>query len=446
MLKVHAYISAPRRELDPLATFFNILHATTPLALTLLLRIPDLPRFDPVTPAGWTLLDNANAALRSGDGPLASMPHADRVIAVAPVGHLLFIETALPPVAPAKRNALLRYAIEDKLTIDPSTVHAVVLGKSDTTQHVIAAIDRTWLMQVLQWLKQAGLTPDSLVSSASGIPVAAGEWTVVLEGSHCYAKRSDGFVYNLDIGAGREPPFGLTLALKEAREHQRAPGTLVLQCSPPDAALAAQWQATLQIPVRPNTSSPQNSPLLLAAAKSNNLLTGEFAPREATSKWLDLLKPALAVVVLMISAHIVFTLVDNWRLNRERVALEQQMTQVFKTAFPAAQAIVDPPLQMQRNLQQLKRERGMPAESDAQMQIARVASLLRNLPGAMPAISALTVRDGVATLDAVLASADQRADLQRAVDRLPGAVLTNMASGDAKESPLAIRVTLRAGA
>ena len=51
------------------------------------------------------------------------MPHADRVVAVAPVNQLLFIETALPPVSPAKRNALLRYAIEDKLTIDPSTVH-----------------------------------------------------------------------------------------------------------------------------------------------------------------------------------------------------------------------------------------------------------------------------------------------------------------------------------
>ena len=414
------------------------------MALTLLLNVPDLPRFDPATPAGWVLLDNANTILRAGEGPLVSIPHAERVVAVTPVGHLLFIETALPPVAPAKRNALLRYAIEDKLTIDPSTVHAVVLGKSDTTQHVIAAIDRTWLMNVLQWLKQAGLTPDSLVSSAAGVPVAAGEWAVVIDGQHGFAKRADGFVYNLDIGTGSEPPFGLQLALKEAREHQQAPSALTLQSTSPDAVIGAQWQALLGLPVRQVASTANNIQPLLAASKSSNLLTGEFAPREAGGKWLTMMRPALIVAALMLGTHVAFTLIDNWRLNRERVALEQEMTQVFKTAFPKAQAIVDPPLQMQRNLQQLKREYGLAAETDAQLLIARLVSLLQTLPGNTPSITALAVRDGVATLDAVLTSADQQPSLQRAVDRIPGASMANSAGAD-KSSPLSIRVTLRAG-
>ena len=433
------------------------------MALTLLLSIPDLPRFDSTTPAEWTLLDHAHAVLRSGEGPLSSVPRAERVIALAPVGHLLWIETALPPVAPAKRDALLRYAIEDKLTIDPSTVHAVVVGKcdamvvsgkSDSAKHVVAAIDRTWLVGVLQWLKQAGLPPDSLLSSAAGIAVNAGEWAVVLDGPRSFAKRADGFVYNLDIGAGREPPFGLTLALKEAREHERAPSALVLQSvksTLPDAALARQWETALGMPVRLGNAATDSAPFLLAASPSVNLLTGEFAPREAMGKWIGLLKPALMVLGLMVAAHIAFTLIDNWRLNGERQALEQEMKQVFKAAFPAAQAIIDPPLQMRRNLQELKRERGLPADTDAQILIARLASLIQTLPGGPASITTLTVRDGVATLDAVLASADQSAALQRAVDRLPGVVLglpaTNATNApDAKPAPLAVRITLRAGA
>ena len=430
------------------------------MSLTLLLRIPDLPRFDPATPCEWTLLDNANAVLRSGEGPLTTLPRAERVSALAPVGHLLFIETALPAVAPAKRDALLRYAIEDKLTIDPSTVHAVVLGKSDTTMHVVAAIDRTWLIGVLQWLKRAGLPPDSLISSAAGIPVAAGEWAVVLDPPRGFAKRSDGFVYNLDIGAGREPPFGLSLALKEAREHQRAPSALVLQSAPsrthsppPDAALAGRWNTALGVPVKLRTPCADDLQSLLAAGKSANLLTGEFAPREAMGKWIGLLKPALIALLLMVTAHVAFTLIDNVRLNRQRLAIEQEMTKVFKTAFPEARAIVDPALQLQRNLQQLKRERGIPADADAQVLIARLGALLQALPGAPAAVTALNVRDATATLDAVLASADQRAHLQRAVDRLPGARLGHIpdspSSPSAKSSttqPLAVRVTLRAGA
>ena len=421
------------------------------MSFTLLLRIPDLPRFDAATAAEWTLLDNANAVLRAGEGPLSSVPRAERVVALAPIGHLLFIETTLPPVAPAKRDALLRYAIEDKLTIDPSTVHAVLLGKSAMQQHVVAAIDRTWLVGVLQWLKQGGLPADSLISSAAGIPVAENEWAVVLDHQRGFAKRADGFVYNLDIGAGREPPFGLTLALKEARARQSAPAALVLQAmasrahpapADADAALARQWENALGVPVRPGTTTGNDPQRLLAAGKSANLLTGEFAPREALAKWLELLRPALVVVALMLAVHVVFTLIDNRRLNGERQALEQEMTQLFKAAFPAAQAIIDPPLQMRRNLRQLQRERGLAADTDPPMLIARLTALMQSLPGAPVSITTLSVRDGIATLDAVLANANQRAPLQRALERLPGATLGNPADSTAR--PLAVRVTLRA--
>lgn len=414
---------------------------------TLLLRIPDLPRFDAATPAVWTLLDNAGSAIAEGQGALSVAPQADRVVAVAPVGHLLFIETPLPAVSLPKRNALLRYAIEDKLTIDPSTVHAVVLGKSDTTQHVVAAIDRTWLVAVLQWLKTGGITPDSLISSAAGIPTAPNEWAVALQGTHGCAKRADGFVYNLDIGSGREPPFGLTLALKEAAERQRAPAALTLMTTQPDAALAAQWQSTLGLPVKAATLLSDTA-LLLQASRSSNLLTAEFAPREAGDKWIAMLKPALITLALMIALHTGFTLLDSWRLNRERIALEQEMIAIFKGTFPAAQAIVDPPLQMQRNLQQLKRDRGMVADSDAQMLIARLTTIAQSLPGGLPSITQVSVRGGVATLDAVLANEEQRVALQRAVDKLPGAALARI-SGDKPEaniSPLAVRITLKAAA
>ncbi len=399
------------------------------------------------------------------------MPPADRLVALAPVGRLLYIETALPPVAPAKRDALLRYAIEDKLTIDPSTVHAVIVGKSDAlsasgksgdTQYVVAAIDRTWLVGVLQWLKQAGRAVDCLASSAAAAGVAATEWAVVLDQQRGFAKRDDGFVYNFDLNANGEPPFGLTLALKEARDRQRAPSALVLQSAPsrskhmpPDApldALARQWETTIGVPVKLGAAPTGNLQSLLASSKSANLLTGEFAPREGTSRWMALLRPAVVVLALIAATQILFTLIESWRLNAERQALEREMTQVFKAAFPAAQAIIDPPLQMQRNLQQLKRERGLHADTDAQILIARLTGILQALPGNAPSVTAIVIRDSAVTMDVVLASADQRGSLQHAIDRLPDAAMTSAtgsaAAGDAgtKSPENAVRITLRARA
>ena len=422
------------------------------MSLTLLLDIPDQPQFDSATAAGWTLLDGANTVLRSGEGPLATLPRAERVIALAPVGRMLWIETALPPVSAAKRDALLRYAIEDKLTIDPSTVHAVVLGNSQTAHHVVAAIDRTWLVGVLKWLTHGGLPADSLISRAAGIAVAAGEWAVVLDHTHGYAKRADGFVYNLDIGSDLEPPFGLTLALKEAREHRRAPAALVLQAMPSQgaatplgAALCQRWEDALGVPARLASNATSIPQTLVAAAKTASLLTGEFAPREALGKWLEILKPALIAAALIVVLQVAFTLIDNARLNTEHGALEAQMTQVFKSAFPNAQAIVDAPLQMQRNLAQMKQERGIATDADAQLQIARLTKLLQALPGAPPSIKSLTVQGGVTTLNAVLTSAAQRAPLQLALEKLSGATLDSPSPAQSTSAAPAIRITLRAG-
>lgn len=419
------------------------------MALTLLLFIPDLPRFDPATSARWTLLDAGAALLRDGEAPLSALPHADRVVAVAPVNRLLFIETALPPVSPAKRNALLRYAIEDKLTIDPSTVHAVVLGRTGDSEaaprHVIAAIDRSWLSAALAWMQQAGFTADSLVSSASAIGVSDGEWAVVLDPQHGFARRADGFVYNFDLGAGREPPFGLVLAVNEARKRHLSPGSLVLQPGEGgtlEPALAAEWSRVLELPVKIGSGADSGHRALLAASRSANLLSGEFAPREAGSTWLRLLRPALTVLALIACAQFAFTLIDNTRLQRERLALDNEMTQLFRQAFPAAQAVVDAPLQMRRNLAQLKLERGLVTEGDARTLIAQLTLLLQGVPGS-PAVAGLQIRDGVATLDTVLDAPAQEAALQRAVNALPGAVLTTQPGS--KAPAVLARITLKAG-
>ena len=121
------------------------------------------------------------------------------------------------------------------------------------------------------------------------------------------------------------------------------------------------------------------------------------------------------------------------------------MTQVFKSAFPNAQAIVDAPLQMQRNLAQMKQERGIATDADAQLQIARLTKILQALPGAPPLIKSLTVQGGVTTLNAVLTSAAQRAPLQLALEKISGATLEQSSPAESTSAAPAIRITLRAG-
>ena len=376
----------------------------------------------------WCLFDRQSNLLREGAGqlmPMGQIPRAERTVIVIPARRVVYIETPLPPVSATKRDALLRYAIEDKLTIDPATVHAVVLGTSappSPNTHVVAAIDREWFAGVLRWLRDADIEPTQAVSTAALIPVASGEWGVVLDGAHGLARRSDGFAYSFDIeqaqttGVPLTPPFALTLALKEASDHQCSPTQLtVFIDQPTDAPWIAAWQRALGCQVR---ISARPAPRMVTLS-AGNLLAGDFAPRSTGNEWLATLKPVISAAVLIAILQLGFTVIDAWRLDQRRRSLENEMTQVFKTAFPNAQAIVDPPLQMQRNLESMKRERGLSNSDDGRVPIAGLTAILKSVPNLLP--QRITISEGTVTLLTAVPDPQQQAALRSRAAETRGA-------------------------
>ena len=396
--------------------------------LQLLLHIPDLPSFNAETGVAWQLFDRQSDLLRDNDTtptPLTRVPRAERTVVVIPARRVVYIETPLPPVSPVKRDALLRYAIEDKLTIDPATVHAVVLGAAATgnNMHVVAAIDRAWFASALGWLRGAGIEASQAVSAAALIPASGSEWGLLLDGAHGLARRADGFAYSFDVesngkqgGIPPDPPFALALALKEARGHQSAPSQLtVFTDQLAEATWIASWQRTLDTPVRiVARPSPRMVPPM-----AGNLLSGDFATRAKSSGMAAMLKPVAILLAVIASLQAAFIVIDAWRLDQRRISLEREMIQVFRDTFPQAQAIVDPPLQMHRNLDAMKRARGHGSADDARLLLAQLTSLLSVAPTLIP--QRVTLADGVASLDVSVADAQMQSTLKAQAASVPGA-------------------------
>jgi general secretion pathway protein L len=405
--------------------------------LKLVLLIPDQASFNAETRIErGVLFASAGAAREITAATLPALREAVAgdvdVIALIPSSRIVFIETPLPRVAAAKRDQLVRYAIEDKLTIDPATVHAVVLGEADrpspagVVNHIVAAIDRPWLTAAMKWLADAGLTARTAIAENALLPTAAREWSVLLGTRAPYAKRGDGFAFALDAvqldAPPFAPPFALTLALSETTEK---PHALVLQ--PNDAAteqrltaeVAQQWQSALSLNVRRAPPLDFVARCKQLGAKSGNLLTGEFAPRRASDAWAARLKPAMILAGVILVCQMLFSVADFWRLDQQRKNIEAEMRTTFQTAFPQASAIVDPALQMERNLANLKRDRGLANESETQQKnkraLAQFAQLVRAVPGIT--ISEVSVANYAATLTGKVASEKQLEALQREVAR-----------------------------
>lgn len=387
--------------------------------LQLLLHIPDQNHFDNATRLSWQLFDRQSNLLREGDD---HPPRTEQTILVLPARRIVCIETPLPPVSPTKRDALLRYAIEDKLTLDPATVHAIVVGPAETSKnHVVAAIDRAWLTALLGWLTATAITPTHAVSASALIPVAPGEWGIAIADGHGLARRADGFAYSFDVDSentAAAPLFSLTLALNEARNAGTQPSRLsVFTDHATDGNWAGAWADALHCPVQvaPRARTTPINP------QQGNFLTGDFAPAPTGQNWLTLLKPALTVAAVLAMLQFTFTMLDAWQLERQRRSIEAEMVHVFKTAFPQATAIVDPALQMQRNVNAAKRDAGLGSTGDARHALAELNSILKSVPTLTP--NSVTIREANVSANITLADAITTATLKARVANTPGATI-----------------------
>src|SRR5262249_16900486 len=63
----------------------------------------------------WALCDDLGACVDQGRGPASAWPRADRVEIVIGAHLVRLASIALPPVSPARVNAAVAFALEDKL-------------------------------------------------------------------------------------------------------------------------------------------------------------------------------------------------------------------------------------------------------------------------------------------------------------------------------------------
>jgi general secretion pathway protein L len=185
----------------------------------------------------------------------------------------------------------------------------------------------------------------------------------VLGEARSFLVEDDGHAVAFDRPAGAEPPLAVRIAADEAAARGARPQRLHVLVEPglalPDGAL---WSERAGVKV----SVAQGLPPLAApaAAGTIDLLAGDFARRGAGAGSLRLPRLAWALAAALVLLQFGATLADGWRLEAERRALEAEREAIFRAAFPEAKTVVDPALQMRRNLADLQRSRGRAAASD----------------------------------------------------------------------------------
>ena len=328
----------------------------------------------------WALHDSRGALIQSGADTIAALPRAQHVELIAPASRVLLTRTALPARGRQRTRQILRFAIEDRITEEPDRVHVALGMQGAGGEHAVAIVEREWLRGWIAAFTAAGHVLRSMQVETGALPAEPDAWSVLWRSDGGFVRTGAQSGMALDAGSPTAPPAALQLALQEAEAGGSAPRALAVYADGEDEAVPdlEAWSARLRMPCenagRWDWARAPDGPVL-------ELLQGEFAPAGRTADW-SRFRPAIAIAALIVIVQVFGTLVHWATLRYEKSRLQSEMHALFRKSFPDAQAIVDPPLQMQRSLAALRRAAGEAQAGDFLPLLARFSSALATAPQA----------------------------------------------------------------
>ena len=314
------------------------------------------------------------SVLHSGQAiPSELPPPGGEVVAIIPWQRLSWHTATLPPQTGQRLSAVLHGVLEDQLLDDPAQLH-LATAPGISPRHggptVVAACSRTWLQQALAPLQAVGLRVQRLVPEfAPGLESHPELQLVQHEGQ--------------TLGLLRHAQ-GVTPIPSTTRTAWAAVLAGVSRCwaEPAVAQQAGGWcavEADLQ---------PLAQRWLSAARSDWNLAQGEWGQShvQRSGRWLQHAWQTLwhapdwrAVrwgVGLLLGAHLLGLNAWAWREQALWRDQQQQQHRLLTETFPQVRVVIDPGLQMRREVQALRQATGSPSPQDADVLLARLSEVL----------------------------------------------------------------------
>lgn len=316
-----------------------------------------------------------SALLDHGSAPLALLPRADEVVVVVPTRMLSWHRIVLPKVNSARLRNALEGMLEERLLDEPQNMHfALAPGAASGASVWVAACNKGWLQEALQAFEFAGRPVARVVPEYAPLPAGSSP-TLHISGSPESAwlvRCADDGVQLLPL----VPAVRGALGLGDEASLEGAGNPVVAE--PAVAALAEQL---LGVKVQIQHSAQG----LVAAARSNwDLAQFDLASTggirlarrtaQAWAQWVGSAawRPARWGLVTLLGVNLLGLNAWAWM---ERSALEAKRGEIrslLTQTFPKV-AVVDAPVQMEREVAVLRRVTGAVSNRDLEPMLASIA-------------------------------------------------------------------------
>lgn len=300
--------------------------------------------------------------LQSGNAPLASLPKGQECVAIIAPDRVLSIAAKLPPGSRRRWKSVLPFAAEEYTLPDPEENHVAPGATLADGRTMLVVVDKQWLKRIVEACRTANLSLRRMIPETFLPTLAPETWALIWDGCGGFLRTGAANGMALDQGDGHTAPLALRLCLNSAQAALPQKIEVRFSQHAPEAERALpQWNG---LPVTLSTGTAWDWRSADIPADALNLLWGDFAPRTRIGEWWPQLRPAALILLVALVVEAVGANIEWALLAHEKKNLTQEMGRIFHTAFGETSTLVNAPLQMQRNLAELRHTAGLPDDGD----------------------------------------------------------------------------------
>jgi general secretion pathway protein L len=344
---------------------------------------------------GYVLSPDGIAVTAQGRAAPALLPRADTTLAVLSDCDVGWHRLTMPKAPRAKLRPALVGLLEEALLEEPEDTHFALAPGAAAGQSVwIAAVNKPWLASQLAQLERGGRSVERVVPISWPDEVAIGHFA---EGEADAASTERMMLVWSDANG----VACLRLAGTLARTLLPAQGAGARWTATP--AVAAQAERWLGAPV---VVLSHEQRALQATRTLWNLRQFDLAARHRGARalrdaWARWLSPAWRPVRWGVAGLLLVNLIGlnlwAWHQASAIRTKQQAMVELLRSTYPNVRAVIDAPVQMQRETEALRAAAGKPGEGDLEALLQAAASAW---PPDKPPVDALQFEPGKLTLSA----------------------------------------------
>ena len=298
--------------------------------------LPPLVELGAESMLAFEVLDAQRHVRNRGETVVAGLPHGIDCELVLHPTDVVLLDLRPPRLSGARLAGALPALVEERVVGDIEASHVVASARDAQGNAVAAVVDRSLLRRALELFQRAGHRVVEATPAPLAAPLSPGAWHVRLRGGHG------------SVRTGRASGMGFTSTGQAPLELR----LLIAQASPKPDAIEVDgecdvqgWSEALAVPVK-GAAAPTTAPPVAL-----DLLQYEFS--RSVVSWRAW-RPTLVLGIALLVAAVGGLNLHAWKMRMQEKSLRERMVGIVKETFTQVPVVLDPLVQMQRYVSDLR--------------------------------------------------------------------------------------------